>query len=84
LVKRRGLAKEMCDRGAVKINGKPAKPSKEVSEGDIIEIETPLRYVKAQVLKLPKGKNVSKREARELIKVIEERKKDVREILDLL
>ncbi len=68
----------------VKINGKTAKASREVSEGDEIEIDTLTRYLKVKVLKVPKEKNISKKRARELYKVIEERKKDFREIIDLL
>jgi len=38
LIKRRTLAAEACDQNRVFINGKFAKPSAEVKEGDIIEI----------------------------------------------
>ena len=36
LIKRRTVAKELLDRGIFKINGKVAKPSSEVKEGDIL------------------------------------------------
>ena len=39
LIKRREVAKEMIDLGYVSINGKIAKPSSEVEEGDVLEIE---------------------------------------------
>jgi ribosomal 50S subunit-recycling heat shock protein len=42
LIKRREAAKEFVDKGYVRLNGKIAKPSAEVKEGDVIEITTPL------------------------------------------
>ena len=38
LIKRRTVANEACDAGRVTINGKPAKASAAVKEGDILEI----------------------------------------------
>lgn len=38
LIKRREAAKEMIDRGLVSVNGKTAKPSTEIKEGDDIVI----------------------------------------------
>jgi ribosomal 50S subunit-recycling heat shock protein len=84
IVKRRSLAKELCEKGAVKINGEIAKPSKQVSLGDVIEVDTLTKYLKVKVLKVPKGKNVSKKESRELVETLEEVKKDIRDIIDLI
>lgn len=36
LIKRRTVAKELLERGIFKINGKIAKPSSEVKEGDVL------------------------------------------------
>ena len=38
VIKRRTIAKEYCERGLVLINGKVAKPSSEVKDGDIVNI----------------------------------------------
>lgn len=38
LIKRRTVACEACEQGKVTVNGKVAKPSANVSEGDIIAI----------------------------------------------
>lgn len=38
IIKRRTVANEAADAGRVTLNGKVAKPSSEVKEGDIIEI----------------------------------------------
>ena len=84
IVKRRSLAKELCEKRAVKVNGEPAKPSKQLSVGDTIEVDSLTKYLKVKVLKIPKSKNVSKKEARELIEVLEEFKKDIRDIIDLI
>ena len=84
VIKRRSVAKELCDSGAVKVNGQTAKPSREVKPGDVIEIDTVTRYVKAEVLKVPESKHVSKKEVRELLLIVEDRKKDIRDIIDLI
>jgi len=84
IVKRRSVAKELCDSGAVRVNGQSTKPSREVKEGDIVEIDTLTRFLKVKVVKVPSKKNVSKKEARELCQVLEDRKKDIRDIIDLI
>lgn len=38
LIKRRSVAKQVCDGGLVMLNGRAAKASSEVKEGDVIEI----------------------------------------------
>ncbi|SMO46039.1 Ribosomal 50S subunit-recycling heat shock protein, contains S4 domain [Balnearium lithotrophicum] len=84
IVKRRSLAKELCDDGVVKVNGAPAKPSREVKVGDVVEVDTISRFLKFRVLEVPISKSVSKKKARELVEVIEDRKKDIRDIIDLI
>ena len=84
VVKRRSVAKELCDSGAVKVNGRPVKPSREVKVGDVIEIDTFTRYLKAQVVRIPSSKNVSKKEARELLQILEDKRRDIRDIIDLI
>ena len=59
IIKRRTIANEACSQGKVYINDKPAKPSAEVQEGDIIELrfgEKGKRYRVTKVLEhVPKG-----------------------------
>ena len=50
LIKRRTVANEACDAGRVMLNGKAARASAAVKEGDIIEIAFGTRSVKVQVL----------------------------------
>ncbi|BAT72049.1 RNA-binding S4 domain protein [Thermosulfidibacter takaii ABI70S6] len=74
VIKRRGLAKEACDAGIIKVNGVPAKPSKKIKEGDIVEIDAARFYLKFRIVQVPSG-NVRKSEAHNLFEVIEERRK---------
>ncbi|MDR1884838.1 MAG: RNA-binding S4 domain-containing protein [Synergistaceae bacterium] len=50
LVKRRALAREMAEVGAVRLNGAAVKPSAEVKPSDLIEIAFPSRVVSAEVI----------------------------------
>lgn len=52
LIKRRTIANEACDAGRVTVNGRTAKASLNVKEGDIIEIAFGTRTVKVRVLKI--------------------------------
>lgn len=50
LLKRRTVAREMADVGAVKINGRAAKPASNVADGDVLEISFPRRTLRVKVL----------------------------------
>jgi ribosomal 50S subunit-recycling heat shock protein len=62
IVKRREIARELCDKGMVKVNNTLCKPSREVKEGDIIELDASPGALRYRVLKIPEG-NVRKEEA---------------------
>ena len=68
LIKRRTVANEACDAGRVSINGKPAKASANVKEGDILEIAFGTKMVKAQILTV--AETVKKEEAKEMYKLL--------------
>jgi len=70
LIKRRTVANDVADLGRVSVNGSPAKPSKQLKEGDVIKIENPNRVISAKVLKIPQG-NVSIQESTTLYEVVE-------------
>lgn len=53
LVKRRTVAKEMCDAGRVLVNGRDASPSREIRPGDRIVIRYAARHLDIQVTFLP-------------------------------
>ena len=50
LIKRRSVANEACDAEKVSVNGKPARASYDVKEGDIIEINIGAKPLKVRVL----------------------------------
>ncbi len=50
LVKRRTVAQEMIEVGAVHVNGRKVKSSSDVKKGDLIEVAFPRRVVSAAVL----------------------------------
>lgn len=68
LIKRRTVANEACDAGRVMINGKVAKASVNVKQGDIIEILFGSRTVKAEVLDI--SETVRKEEAKDMYRLI--------------
>ena len=50
LIKRRTVANEACDNGLVTVNGKPARASYEVREGDQISLRFGVRTITVEVL----------------------------------
>lgn len=72
IMKRRTMAKQVCDNCLVEVNGHQAKASKEVKAGDILEITVRSRVVKARILSVPE-KAVSPALAETLYEILEER-----------
>lgn len=68
LIKRRTVANEACDAGRVLVNGKIAKASLNVKEGDQIEIAFGTKAVKVEVLNVQE--TVKKEEAKELYRYL--------------
>lgn len=68
LIKRRTVANEACDAGRVMVNGKTAKASVSVKEGDIIEIGFGNKNVKVEVLDVKES--TKKEEAKELYRYL--------------
>ncbi len=50
IIKRRTVANEACDASHVTVNGKPAKASYEVREGDVLEVTFGARTLRVRVL----------------------------------
>lgn len=69
LIKRRTVAKDVCDGGKVKINGQTAKAGSLVKVGDIITIGFGARVVSAEVLEI--RETVRAEQAKELYKLLE-------------
>ncbi len=49
IIKRRTVACEACEQGKVSVNGKVAKPSATIKEGDVIEITFGEKTLKVRV-----------------------------------
>lgn len=49
LIKRRSVAADACDGDRILINGREAKPGKEVKEGDVVEIRFGGKSVRVRV-----------------------------------
>jgi len=75
IFKSRSLAGEAASSSMVFLDGLPAKSSKEVKPGSVVEIDTPLFYRKIEILMIPSG-NVSREKALSLYKLLEDRKKN--------
>ncbi|HHX51025.1 MAG TPA: RNA-binding S4 domain-containing protein [Clostridia bacterium] len=69
LIKRRSVAKEVCDAGRVMVNGRPAKAATPVKEGDILLMRWGARELQVRILKTPETVRVE--EASSLYEVVE-------------
>ncbi len=68
ILKRRTVAQEACSAGKVTVNGREAKPSHEVKEGDIVEILYASGTLKFKVLAVKEV--VKKDDAQSLYEVL--------------
>ena len=69
IIKRRTVAKDVCDGGKVKINGKVAKAGTEIKIGDILEIGFGERKVRAEILEVKE--NVRAEDAKNMYRLLE-------------
>ena len=69
IIKRRTVANEACDTEHVSVNGRRAKASYDVKEGDVIEITFGQRTLKARVLNVKEF--TTKADASTLYEIIE-------------
>ena len=56
IIKRRTIAKEICDAGKVSVNGKVAKPSFEVKDGDVLELKLGQKIIHVKITYIMQGK----------------------------
>ena len=66
LVLRRTVAQELCEAGAVSVNGAAARASRAVREGDEVTVRRRARALTVRVLTLPQSKQVSRADAASL------------------
>jgi ribosomal 50S subunit-recycling heat shock protein len=74
LVKRRTVAQEMCGAGRVLVNGKEAKPAKEIEPGDTLRLSYSTRIIGIEVLKVPASSKNVKSLPEEIYRVISDQK----------
>ena len=70
IIKRRTVANDACDAAHVTVNGRPAKASYDVKEGDVIEVSFGQRTLKVKVLDI--REHTAKADAASLYEVIEQ------------
>ena len=58
LIKRRTVAKELCDAGRVSVNGRPAKAGTEIKVGDILSLSFGTKVTEVKVLILAENMRV--------------------------
>lgn len=68
IIKRRTVANDACDTEHVSVNGRQAKASYQVKEGDIIEIAFGARTLKIKVLNT--AEHIGKADAASLYEVV--------------
>ena len=68
LIKRRTVANEVCDAKHVSVNGKVARASYDVKQGDVIEIQMGENKIRAEVLAVNEYAN--KENASEMYKLL--------------
>ncbi len=70
IIKRRTVAKEMADAGHIHVNDRKAKPSQNISVGDIIAVKGK-HSMTVKILKLPEGRSIPKAARERYYEVIE-------------
>lgn len=72
LVKRRTVANELSEAGAITVNGLIAKPAKDVKVGDVLVITGTTTQTTVEVLDLPR-RGTAKGQAADCYRVVSER-----------
>jgi ribosomal 50S subunit-recycling heat shock protein len=71
IVKRRSLAKQLCDNGAVAVNDRKVKPAQDVSANDTVVVKFRNKKASYKVLQIPSG-SVRKDARDDYVKLIAE------------
>jgi ribosomal 50S subunit-recycling heat shock protein len=69
VIKRRTVANDACDAGRVTVNGKVAKASFEIKEGDVVEIKFGANITKFEVLTVKE--NARKEDAASMFRMLD-------------
>ena len=73
IVKRRAMAKELCEDGAVNVNGRQARAGKDVSVGDRLSLRLWSRLLEIEIEQIPE-RATSKAESRTLYSLVSEKR----------
>lgn len=76
IIPRRPVAKDACDRGLVEINGRPAKASASVKQGDVVTTRIGMRVTRHEVLAVPQ-RAVPKRDRDQFVRLIDSERVDL-------
>jgi ribosomal 50S subunit-recycling heat shock protein len=68
------VAQELCEAGAVLLNGTPAKSSRVVQIGDTLSLRRRDRLLRLRVLSVPASRQTSRSEAATLYEILSEEK----------
>ncbi len=68
IIKRRTVAQDACDGGRIEVNGREAKPSKDVKSGDIVSVRFGNESVRFKIISTPDV--AGKADASELYEVL--------------
>lgn len=52
LIKRRTVAKEVCEAGRIQVNGRPAKAGHDLGVGDVLDIALGSRRLKVRIVEI--------------------------------
>jgi ribosomal 50S subunit-recycling heat shock protein len=75
LIRQRTVAKQLCDAGAVSVDGKRAKAGKEIGVGRTIALDLDGEFIEVEVLDLP-AKNYKRKAGEIFYRVIVQECKD--------
>jgi ribosomal 50S subunit-recycling heat shock protein len=75
LIRQRTLAKQVCDRGAVSVDGKKAKAGKEVGIGRIIAVNLPDQRIELRVVDLP-GRSYKRKASEAFYDIVRKERRD--------
>lgn len=73
LCPRRTVAQELCEAGAVLLNGAPAKQAREVRVGDELSLRRRDQWLTVRVLSVPATRQTSRSEASTLYEILDSR-----------
>ncbi len=71
IIRRRTIAKEVCDQGGASVNGRASKAGTELKTGDVLDVRLGNKLLRVRVLSTPDA--VRAQDAQQLYEVIEEK-----------